>query len=58
MKILGVTSVLPILVLAGLTAGESSHRDVRGFTRVTCSDQALLAAKGVAVVSELFSPCK
>ncbi len=49
-----LTDIQPLLDNPGLGAGD---RVELRFTRVSCSDAALLEAKGVTVNTELFSPC-
>lgn len=50
-----LSNIQPLLDNPGLGAGDIV--ELR-FTRVTCADQALLAAKGVEVRTELFSACR
>ena len=50
-----LSNIQPLLDNPGLGAGDIV--ELR-FTRVTCTDQALLAAKGVEVRTELFSACR
>jgi len=49
-----LSDIQPLLDNPGLGAGD---RVELRFTRVSCSDAALLEAKGVMVHNELFSPC-
>ena len=49
-----LSNIQPLLDNPGLGAGD---RVELRFTRVSCSDAALLEAKGVMVNNELFSPC-
>jgi hypothetical protein len=49
-----LSDIQPLLDNPGLGAGD---RVELRFTRVSCSDAALLEAKGVTVHNELFSPC-
>jgi internalin A len=49
-----LTNIQPLLDNSGI--GEGDIVELR-FTSVTCADQALLAAKGVEVRTELFSAC-
>ena len=49
-----LSDIQPLPDNSGLGAGD---RVELRFTRVLCSDAALLEAKGVMVNNELFSPC-